>query len=243
MLCKSDPWLHPFVLSDHSALTSVSRLMWHQDLLFARTHTHTHTHTSVMAQARGQISLTTRSGIRLHYVPISFFTDRVSDRSCPSVRFNCELLDFDLAGTESRGQRSIQKFMCCTSVYCDVLWVFIDGRSSRFPCWRQQLRASAARRAEWRGRSRSPARVGVVTQPVWLWSSVEDSGVTSHRQPRQCRGQGPKTVKGAQSGPNYVSRLLARSDCLPGGAKIVVTLLVKGNFFLNKSVKKWTDFV
>jgi len=29
--------------------------------------------------------------------------------------------------------------------------------------------------------------------------------------------EGPKTVKGAQSGPNYVSRLLARSECLPGG--------------------------
>jgi len=37
--------------------------------------------------------------------------------------------------------------------------------------------------------------------------------------------QGPKTVKGAQSDPNYVSRLLARSECLPGGAKIIVTPL------------------
>jgi len=50
-------------------------------------------------------------------------------------------------------------------------------------------------------------------------SVVEDrspagSGVTRHRQPRQCRGaQGPKTVKGAQSDPNYVSRLLL--DCVP----------------------------
>ena len=35
------------------------------------------------------------------------------------------------------------------------------------------------------------------------------SGVTSHRQPRQCWG--PKTVKGAQSDPNYVSRLLLDS--------------------------------
>ena len=34
------------------------------------------------------------------------------------------------------------------------------------------------------------------------------SGVTSHRQPRQCRrAQGPNTVKGAQIDPNYVSRL------------------------------------
>jgi len=32
------------------------------------------------------------------------------------------------------------------------------------------------------------------------------SGVTSHREPRQCRrARGPKTVNGAQSDPNYVS--------------------------------------
>jgi len=34
------------------------------------------------------------------------------------------------------------------------------------------------------------------------------SGVTSHRQPRQCRG--PKTVKGAQSGDNVKVSLTAR---------------------------------
>ena len=51
-------------------------------------------------------------------------------------------------------------------------------------------------------------------------ANVMLSGVTSHRQPRQCRGQEPKTVKGAKSDPNYVSRLLTRSECLPrGGAK------------------------
>jgi len=38
------------------------------------------------------------------------------------------------------------------------------------------------------------------------------SGVTSHRQ-------GPKTVKGAQSDPNYVSRLLL--DCVPVFHKII----------------------
>ena len=38
--------------------------------------------------------------------------------------------------------------------------------------------------------------------------------------------QGPKTVKGAQSDANYVSRLLAGSECL-GGAKIIVTSLTK----------------
>ena len=31
--------------------------------------------------------------------------------------------------------------------------------------------------------------------------------------------QGPKTVKGVQSHSNYVSRLLARSECLPGGGQ------------------------
>jgi len=46
------------------------------------------------------------------------------------------------------------------------------------------------------------------------------SGVTSHRQPQQCRGaQGPKTVKGAQSDRNYVSRLLL--DCVPVFHKII----------------------
>ena len=46
------------------------------------------------------------------------------------------------------------------------------------------------------------------------------SGVTSHRQPRQCRGtQGPKTVKRAQSDRNYVSRLLL--DCVPVFHKII----------------------
>ena len=34
--------------------------------------------------------------------------------------------------------------------------------------------------------------------------------------PGNAGAQGPKTVKGAQSDPNYVSRLLARSECLPG---------------------------
>ena len=38
--------------------------------------------------------------------------------------------------------------------------------------------------------------------------------------------QGPKTAKGAQSDPNYVSRLLACSECLPGATKIIVTPLV-----------------
>jgi len=49
---------------------------------------------------------------------------------------------------------------------------------------------------------------------------MNHSGVTSHRQPRQCReAQGLKTVKGAQSDPNYVSRLLL--DCVPVFHKII----------------------
>ena len=76
-----------------------------------------------------------------------------------------------------------------------------------------------------------------VRTPVYSYKS---SGVTSHRQLRQCRwARGPKTVKGAQSDPNYVSRLLLdcvpvfhriitpaylgllspRSECLPGGGQ------------------------
>ena len=66
--------------------------------------------------------------------------------------------------------------------------------------------------------------------PQWLTEqqgSVEStlrevscSGVTSHRQPRQCRAvHGPKTVKGAQSDPNYVSSMLL--DCEPVFHKII----------------------
>ena len=47
-----------------------------------------------------------------------------------------------------------------------------------------------------------------------------NSGVTSHRQPRQCRGaKGPKTAKGAQSDPNYAPRPLL--DCVPVFHKII----------------------
>ena len=81
-------------------------------------------------------------------------------------------------------------------------------------------------------RKRSPGR----PNQTWLRAMTSDlrtlnighsSGVTSHRQPRQCRGaQELKTLKGTQSDPNYVSRLLARSECLPGGgSKIILTPL------------------
>jgi len=45
----------------------------------------------------------------------------------------------------------------------------------------------------------------------------QHSGVTSHWQPGNAGG--PKTVKGAQSDPNYVSRLLL--DCVPVFHKII----------------------
>jgi len=57
------------------------------------------------------------------------------------------------------------------------------------------------------------------------------SGITSHWQPRQCRGaQGPKTVKGAQSDLNYVSGLLL--DCVPVFHKIITPayLLYRSGF-------------
>jgi len=69
-------------------------------------------------------------------------------------------------------------------------------------------------------------------------STRGSSGVTSHRQPRQCRGaQGPKTVKGAQSDPNYVSRLLARSECLPGGT--IVTPLRGSGIWHRGECSNW----
>jgi len=60
---------------------------------------------------------------------------------------------------------------------------------------------------------------GLMSRHQCKWVCV--SGVTSHRQPQQCRGggPGPNTVKGAQSEPNYVSRLL--SDCVPVFRKII----------------------
>jgi len=54
-------------------------------------------------------------------------------------------------------------------------------------------------------------------------SAIPDQGVTSHRQPRQCRGgQGPKTVKGVQSDPELCTKTVIRlcSECLPGAQKL-----------------------
>jgi len=45
-------------------------------------------------------------------------------------------------------------------------------------------------------------------------SFVSVSGVTNHRQPRQCLGaHGSKSVMGAQSDPNYVSLSRLLLDC------------------------------
>jgi len=105
----------------------------------------------------------------------------------PSVCFHSIFLNLDFlhmygswlarrglkAKLKRHGQWSVQKCMC----YCSVLKILIDGRSTRFPLWRHQLRASAARCAAWRGRGqrqrRSPARVGVVTWLVWSGFSIE----------------------------------------------------------------------
>ena len=51
-----------------------------------------------------------------------------------------------------------------------------------------------------------------LSQPAALRALCCTSGVTSHRQPRQCRGTRAKNGKGAQSDPNCVSRLLSRSE-------------------------------
>jgi len=57
---------------------------------------------------------------------------------------------------------------------CGVLWVLIDGRSSRFLLWRDQLRASAARRDRGQWRRRSLARVIVVSRSLNALTSILD---------------------------------------------------------------------
>ena len=63
-----------------------------------------------------------------------------------------------------------------------------------------------------------------------------NSGVTSHRQPRQCRGaKEPKTAKGAQSDPNYAPRPLL--DCVPVFHKIITPA-----YLLNLSAGRYLSF-
>jgi len=51
-------------------------------------------------------------------------------------------------------------------------------------------------------------------------SCSENIGMTSHQQPRQCRGPGAQNGwKGAQIDPNYLSRQLL--DCVPIFLKII----------------------
>ena len=66
----------------------------------------------------------------------------------------------DHSSHESQGHRSRSKVNATAASYMTGV------RSSRFPLYRHQLRASEARRAAWRGRGqrRSPARVGIVTR-------------------------------------------------------------------------------
>ena len=94
-----------------------------------------------------------------------------------------------------------------------MLQLSLDGRrlyatTSLYSVWDQQFYPDLAKYAA--------ANNASAYRPLLAYRSiVADSGVTSHRQHRQC--QRPKTVKGTQSDPSYVSRLLARSECLPGG--------------------------
>ena len=88
-------------------------------------------------------------------------------------------LGIESQGHRSRCQRSRQKCVRYTSIYCYIPWVLINGRSSGFPLWSHQMRGSAERRVAWRGQSqqqrRSSARVGVVARSVWPRSWIDGS--------------------------------------------------------------------
>ena len=77
-----------------------------------------------------------------------------------------------------QGQRSMQKCTCYTSIYCSVLWVLTDGRISRFPLWRHQMRVSKP--GVRHGAAEASARGGVQcvwepSRPAWPQSSIEGS--------------------------------------------------------------------
>ena len=84
---------------------------------------------------------------------------------------------------------------------------------------RSSVRITITNTENWRRRPHQSYTLVSLTSSSWkrcLYFFVAvaalSSGVTSHRQPGQCRGaQRPKTVKGAQSDPNYASRLLLDS--------------------------------
>ena len=71
---------------------------------------------------------------------------------------------------------------------------------------------------------------------ILIINQLQHSGVTSHRQPRQCRRAGAQTVKGAQSDPIYVSRLLL--DCVAGEGQIIVTPLLQQSIFGGLSLQE-----
>jgi len=60
-----------------------------------------------------------------------------------------------------------------TGIYCGVLWLLVDGRSSRFPLRRYQLRAGAEEcgAAEASGSD----EIQRVTRSVWPRSSIDGS--------------------------------------------------------------------
>jgi len=92
---------------------------------------------------------------------------------------------------------------------------------------RSSVRITITNTENWRRRPDQSYTLVSLTSSSWkrclyffLAVAALSSGVTSHRQARQCRGaQGPKTVNGAQSDLNYASRLLL--DCVPVFHKII----------------------
>jgi len=68
----------------------------------------------------------------------------------------------------NRGKKSMQNAVCYSNIYCGILWVLIDGRSSRFPLWCHQLRGSAVTHAAWRAEASGSGGVQRVATPsVW----------------------------------------------------------------------------
>ena len=84
-----------------------------------------------------------------------------------------------------------------TGLYCMLLSTQLTDQSST-----SRPSFAAANQHEVTKHSRNSDARDQWTRRVTGSTSCRSSGVTSHRQPRQCRR--PRTVKGAQSDPNYV---------------------------------------
>jgi len=86
-------------------------------------------------------------------VRLSVSFNSISWINCPSTLSFAYVLIMTIARrgfkvkVTGQGERSLNKCMCC-----GFPWVMTDNRCSKFPRWRRQLRASAARRAAWRSR-------------------------------------------------------------------------------------------